>query len=216
MQELPRGFDETGMAQACRALGVTPREVHGWLDTVGGPRGLLAAEPAVFRAMPGIGEAMAGRLHAAIQLGAACVRGDRPATEVVSGPEEAAAVLVPALSGLPHEELHALYLDRRHRVLGLRRLTVGSDRYTVVDPPQVYRPAVALGAAAVVLAHNHPTGDPTPSWQDRQVTERVGRAGGALGIVLSDHLVVGAGSWTSMARLGWIEQPSPAQVAWTA
>jgi DNA repair protein RadC len=114
-----------------------------------------------------------------------------PVAKVVT-PTEAAAVFWPLLAGRAEEALVVLALDRRRKVLGSTVLTVGSDAFTVVDPRQVFRWALMQGrsgAAAVILAHNHPSGDPTPSSQDRDVTRRVAAAGRLLGIPLVDHLV---------------------------
>lgn len=97
-----------------------------------------------------------------------------------------------------------------------RRLTHGSDAFTVVEPRQVFRYAVGLGASAVILAHNHPSGDPTPSAQDREVTTRVARAGALLGLPLLDHLVAGDGAWVSLAAEGLLPTWGPPPPSWTA
>ncbi len=186
------------------------------LERFDGLDGLALAEPGALRGVPGVGLARAVRLHAALEAGrrALARQGRRPAR--VADPDQAAAWLRPGLAGLPHEELHALYLDRRHRPLARRRLSQGSDGLTVVDPRQVYRPAVGLGATAVVLAHNHPSGDPTPSAMDREVTRRTQRAGEVLGVALVDHLVVGHDRYVSLAREGVVRPSGAASSAWTA
>jgi DNA repair protein RadC len=81
-------------------------------------------------------------------------------------------------------------------------LTKGSERYTVVDPMQVFRAALKAGAGAIILAHNHPSGDPSPSQQDRDVTVRIARVGRELGIPLLDHLVFADGAVYSFAEHG--------------
>jgi DNA repair protein RadC len=126
------------------------------------------------------------------------------------------ALLAGPLRALEHEELHALYLDRRNRPMAVRALTRGSDAFTIVDPRQVFRPAVRLGALAVILAHNHPSGDPSPSPADLEVTRRVDRAGKVLGIRLLDHLVITAGAETSIAERGVLEAWSPAPITTAA
>ena len=118
------------------------------------------------------------------------------------------------MRGLVQEQLHALYLDRRRYPVALRRLTQGSDRYTVVDPRQIFRTAMGVGASAVILAHNHPSGDPAPSEQDCHVTERVARAGETLDIVLLDHLVVGHRGYRSMAEEGLLPQWTAPAALW--
>lgn len=104
----------------------------------------------------------------------------------------------------PYEVLSAVYLDRRRAVIGSRVLTRGTTGFTIVDPQQVFRPAIQLGASAVVLGHHHPSGDPRPSSQDHDVTKRVAAAGRVLGIPLLDHLVVSGTSdrYTSFAEIG--------------
>lgn len=173
----------------------------------GGLRGLARAEPDRLRTIPGVGLARAVRLHAALEAGRRAHVVPLPTSPVVSSPAEAAAVLLPRVRHLPVEELHALYLDRRNRLLGARRLTRGSDGFTVVDPKQVFRPAVELGAAGVLMAHNHPSGDPTPSAMDREVTRRTASAGKVLGVRLLDHLVLAGERWTSLAEQGCIPDP---------
>lgn len=185
--------------------------------------GIAGATPQALADVPGLGEARAVRVHAALQAGRRSLRvaGRCP---VVRSPDDAWAILAPGMRGLGVEELHALYLDRRCRPIARRVLTRGSDGFTVVDPRQVFRPAVSVGATAVVLAHNHPSGDPTPSAQDRDVTRRVANAGRVLGIQLVDHLVIADGGFASLASdgelprwpaegPGWTAQPSVARSA---
>lgn len=172
----------------------------------GGLRGLARAEPERLRSIPGVGQARAVRLHAALEAGRRANITPLPQPTTVHSPADAAAVLLPRVRHLPVEELHALYLDRRNHLVGARRLTRGSDGFTVVDPRQVFRPAVELGASGVLMAHNHPSGDPTPSAMDREVTRRTATAGKVLGVRLLDHLVLAGDQWTSLAELGCIPE----------
>lgn len=170
------------------------------LQRHGGLRELAEAEPEVLaREVPGMGLARAVRVHAALEAGRRANR-QRRSPDPIRTPRDAARLLTPSLAGQVVEELHALYLDRGLRVVAQRTLTRGSDGLTVVDPRQVFRPAVQLGAVHVVLAHNHPSGDPTPSAMDREVTRRVHRAGQVLGVSLVDHLVIADGGWRSLAE----------------
>jgi DNA repair protein RadC len=84
----------------------------------------------------------------------------------------------------------------------LRTVSVGTIDHTFMAPREIYRDALAAGASALFLAHNHPSGDPTPSSDDRQVTRRLAQAGATLGVELIDHLVVGDPDWVSLARMG--------------
>jgi DNA repair protein RadC len=191
-------------------------EVAGALiDQFGGYRALSRAQVQELAAVHGVGLARAVRLHAAFELGRRALAVPEEHDRPVTGPADACAWLGPGLRGLVVEELHALYLDRRGRPLGRRMLTRGSDAFTVVDPRQVFRPAVALGAAGVVIAHNHPSGDPTPSPQDRDVTRRVAAAGRVLGVPLVDHLVIADDGVVSLAELGLLERWPAPQIACT-
>lgn len=150
------------------------------------------------RTVPGIGHRQAAGLLAALELGR---RSEQPPSlgRCIEGPHDAWALLQPRMRGLDHEELHGLYVNRRHRVLAHRVLTRGDQGSTVVDPRQIFRLALVLRAGGVVLAHNHPSGDPRPSERDREVTHKVARAGELLGVTLLDHLVVGRDDYVSLA-----------------
>lgn len=179
---------------------------HALLDRFQGVRGVREAPLAALAGVAGIGPARAVRIHAALHLGGRAarprlVRGTRLAT-----PHDAWRLLSPRLLPLPVEELHALYLDRRHRLLAHVVVSRGNDHLTVVDPRAVFRPALQVGAAAVVVAHNHPSGDPEPSPEDLAVTRRLARAGHVLAVQLADHLVIADGGWTSLAERGHIPQ----------
>jgi DNA repair protein RadC len=125
-----------------------------------------------------------------------------PAQAYVTGAHDALAAVSPYLVGLDQEVLVVVALNRRHRVVAGEVLTRGSDRFTVVDPRQIFRWALLQGrsgAHAILLAHNHPSGDPTPSQQDRDVTRRCARAGSLLGIPVLDHIIVARDmSWSSL------------------
>lgn len=128
----------------------------------------------------------------------------RPETSTVTNPAVLRDVVAPYLVGREEEALVCVALDRRRRVVDVAVLTVGSAGYTIVDPAQVYRWALTRKRPvnAVALAHNHPSGDPTPSPQDVDVTARVASAGRALGIPLLDHLVVTDDDHVSLAERG--------------
>ena len=104
-----------------------------------------------------------------------------------------AAVVRPLLAGRENEALAAVALDRKHRVIAVDIMTTGSDAFTIVDPKQILRWALTRKRAvsAIALAHNHPSGDPTPSAEDRAVTTRVREACNAVGVRFLDHVVIG-------------------------
>ncbi len=125
-----------------------------------------------------------------------------PAAAVVDSPEAAARLLGDQLHGLDREHCLLVGLDTRHRCLGIVTVSIGSVDHTFMSPREIYRDAIALGASAVLVAHNHPSGDPEPSTDDVAVTRRLVASGELLGIDLVDHLVVADHGWTSMARRG--------------
>ena len=142
-----------------------------------------------------------------------------PLLDQVMEPAHAAKVFLPMLLGRETEALAACALDQRNRVIGTTILTTGSSRFTVVDPCHIFRWALTCHRrmpSTVLIAHNHPSGDPAPSVQDREVTRRVASAGRTLGIRLADHLIIAdPGRWVSLAELGELP-PFHEQPSWTA
>jgi DNA repair protein RadC len=123
--------------------------------------------------------------------------------ELCTSPEQAADVLAPHFFGLDREACFAVHLDTKHRSLGVEMVSLGSADHTFMAPREVYRGALLANATALILAHNHPSGDHTPSRDDEQLTRRLNRAGELVGVDLLDHLVFGEdGTWTSLARRG--------------
>lgn len=119
----------------------------------------------------------------------------------------AARVFASLISGSDVERFAVIALDRRNRVIDQEVLTIGSSGFTVVDPRQIFRWALQQGrsgAVAIILGHNHPSGDPTPSTQDISITKRVTQAGQILGIQVLDHIViVDSGAYESLAHRGY-------------
>src|SRR3712207_4122916 len=120
----------------------------------------------------------------------------------VTSPEDAMGVVGPLLQGRDREHCLVVNLDTKHRLLSVVTVSIGSVDHTFMGPREVFREALLAGASAVFVAHNHPSGDPTPSADDRHVTRRLAAAGATLGVDVLDHIVVGAGDWVSLARLG--------------
>jgi len=111
---------------------------------------------------------------------------------------------VPLIGGADREHCLAVHLDTKHRVLGMVTVSIGSIDHTFMTPHGIFRDALLENAAAVVLAHNHPSGDPEPSRDDERVTRRLVEAGRLVGIEVLDHLVIGGGRWVSLARRGLV------------
>lgn len=109
-----------------------------------------------------------------------------------------------ALRDLRKERFLAVLLDGRHRILGSRMISEGSLTASLVHPREVFSPAIRESAGAIVLVHNHPSGDPTPSPQDIEVTRRLRRVGELVGIRVLDHVIIGEESFTSFLDCGWL------------
>ena len=172
------------------------------LHAHGGLAGLARLQVEELAAMHGLGPAKAGELAAACELGrrlASAALRERP---VLSSPEAVAELLAPLAVGLAHEEFWCLPLDARSRLLGEPRLVARGDVDGTDAPPRAFfRTALAAGAVSVIAVHNHPTGDPTPSAADLQVTRRLVAAGRTVDVPVQDHLVLGdAGRFTSLRR----------------
>lgn len=171
----------------------------------------LAEAPALSLAHePGLGPVRATRLHAALALGRRAVDAPILPRPTVLSPEDAVRALGGSLQGHTTERCVALYLERSGRLLHRREVSHGSAHCTVVGASEVFRPALLLRASALVIAHNHPSGDPTPSAADRSLTRNLADAGKTLGVPLLDHIVVGGSRWVSMAEQGWVPQAAQA------
>ena len=127
-----------------------------------------------------------------------------PSTEGVrlGDPEEVASTVVPLIGGADREHCLSVLLDTKHRILRTLTVSIGSIDHTFMTPHGIFRDALLHSAAAVILAHNHPSGDPEPSRDDERVTRRLVESGRLLGVEVLDHLVVGGSAWVSLARRG--------------
>lgn len=124
------------------------------------------------------------------------IYGDRPK---VDGPEAAAELLTPLLGSRDRECCVTLNLDTKNRLIGVAVVSVGTLMSTYMRPREVYRDALLVNAAAIMVAHNHPSGDATPSPTDITITGLLKHSGQMIGVDLLDHIVIGE-SWVSMAR----------------
>lgn len=153
--------------------------------------------------IPGIGRRGAERLFAAFELARRVTEPQLHVAPTFRRPTDALAVLTPVLAPLKREVFVVLLLSARNRLLKIHTVSLGSVNASLVHPREVFRPAIQAAAASVILAHNHPSGDPEPSEDDREITARLWRVGELHGIEVLDHLVVGAnGSYVSLRERG--------------
>jgi len=168
----------------------------------GGIHGLVRMGREELEHAPGIGAAIASRILSAVELGRRTLVVSPAARPSIASARDAACYLLPQYGAHPVERFGVLLLDTRHRVLKVQVVSVGSLDTAVVHPREVFRPATLAGAAAVVLFHNHPSGDPRPSEDDLLLTERLVRAGSLLGIDVVDHLILGDTRYCSIMEGG--------------
>lgn len=165
-------------------------------------RRVMTASLAELCAVPGIGPAKAAKVLAALELGRRAAEEARPERDRISTPRDVYERMRLTLRDLPHEEFHVLLLNTRNEVLRDLQITRGTLDASLVHPREVFRPAITQAAASVILVHNHPSGDPSPSAEDRAVTRQLRTAGEALGIEVLDHVVVGEGRYVSFVEAG--------------
>jgi len=163
----------------------------------------LAARPAgELLRVPGLGRTKAGRLVAAFELAGRLAREERPALPRIREPEDVVRLFGARLRDLQVEEFHLLALDSQSQVLREVLVTRGLLNSSLVHPREVFRPAIAEAAAGVIVVHNHPSGDPTPSSEDRAVTRQLVAAGQLLDLPLYDHVIIAGDRFTSFATAG--------------
>lgn len=163
---------------------------------------LAEASPAELAQIPGIGRARAASICAAIALGR---RADHPplaAGTPITDSSQVYRHFHARLSGLKQERFYILLLDGKGRLMRELRVSEGTLTASLVHPREVFRYAVREAAASVLLAHNHPSGDPSPSAEDEALTRRLRAAGELLGVKVLDHVVLGRGRWLSFVETG--------------
>ena len=167
-----------------------------------GLRSLAQASPRSLAQRRGLGLAKALRIAAAFELGKRLQYESEPKRPRVDSPEAAAAYLTPRHSGHGSEVFGILALDSRHRLLGQKVVAMGGRHSVGVTPADVFQAAIPFRPRSVVAFHNHPSGDPTPSEEDKALTYRLARSGEVVGIALADHIVLGGCSFSSFKQLG--------------
>jgi DNA repair protein RadC len=174
----------------------------GWLKDVGGLHRLAALDPGQLVHRPGVGPAKGLVLAAALELGRRLAHRDLAAQPVYDRPEAVARWVQRAFGREGVEMFGCLTLDARHRLVRDHVLHRGLRDQAAVEPALVFKAAIADDAHAVILWHTHPSGDPTPSADDEELTRRLADAGALLRIRVLDHVVVGQGGWVSLRERG--------------
>ena len=172
------------------------------LSVFQGLHGLANASVQELCQVSGIGPAKAAQVKAAIELGRRLVLatdGSRPA---ITCPADAAELLMAELGTAPQEQLRVMLLDTKHRLQRTTTVYVGNVNSAVIRPAEVFREAIRDNALAIIVGHNHPSGDPTPSPEDVQVTQHLVQVGEMLEIKVLDHVIIGRQSFVSLKERG--------------
>jgi DNA repair protein RadC len=174
------------------------------LDRAGGLEGLSHASPAALSRVSGLKGARAAKILAAFELGRRAASPPSSPRPQFRLPGDAARYLLPRYGSRPLEAFGILVLDTRNRLKQLQIVSTGSLSGSLVHPREVFREATILQGASIIAFHNHPSGDPEPSREDRDLTLRLSRAGQILGIELLDHVIVAGGQYWSFKERGGI------------
>lgn len=189
-----------GNGDAARRLG------RRLLDRFGSLSDVMRAHPIELR-LAGVAAAVAPRFGASAEIGRRLARRFPDEPWLIRTPTDVAEPLVDAMGALEREELRVLLLDTKNVVTATRTVYRGNLAGSSVRVGEVFQDAVRAAAAAIIVAHNHPSGDAAPSGEDLRITAELAEAGRLLDIELLDHLIIGRGRWTSLRALGAVAQP---------
>jgi DNA repair protein RadC len=174
------------------------------LKRLGGIRSLIEADLQELINMPGIGPAKAAQLKAAVEIGRRVARLSRETRPQLLTPADAASYMMDRLRFQLKEHFVVLHVDTKNRLIGEETVSIGSLNSSIVHPREIFKTALKKSAAAIICLHNHPSGDPTPSFEDLEVTRRLVESGRILGVEVLDHIVVGENCFVSMKEKGWL------------
>lgn len=198
-QELIAILIQTGSKDES-ALAVANRLLHHF----NGLRTLKDATLDELKAIKGIGTAKGLQLLAALELGGRVTRLAFKDRYAIRSPEDAAKYLMDEMRFLSQEHFICLYLNTKNIVMHKQTIFIGSLNASIVHPREVYKEAIKRSAASVICLHNHPSGDPSPSREDVEVTKRLAESGKIIGIDLLDHIIIGENKFVSLKEKGYI------------
>lgn len=152
----------------------------------------------------GLGRAKASIIIAALELGRRIASAEPLLRDSITSPEDGVALLMPRLRYEAKEHFLVVLLNSKNKVLEIKQISEGSLNSSVVHPREVFAPAVLHHAAAILTAHNHPSGDPTPSKEDKDLTNTLVQAGKYMGIPVLDHIIIGDARYFSFKEHGYL------------
>ena len=171
-------------------------------------RGLVSVvhmAPAELAEVKGIGQAKAATILAAVELGRRLASKAAEKFETIHGPEDVAAYAMPHFRYELREHFAVMLLDTKNHVLGMPTVSVGSLSASIVHPREVFRVAIQQAAASIILLHNHPSGDPSPSQEDIAVTEQLIKVGKIMDLTVLDHIIIGDNKFISLKEQGMVK-----------
>jgi DNA repair protein RadC len=174
------------------------------LNECGGLRSLVDMTKDQLTEIKGIGNAKALQIQASIELGRRLARTKMSDTVTIRSPENVDELLREELRYLQKEHFVCLFLNTKNHVIGQETLSMGSLNASIVHPREVFRAAIKRSSAALICVHNHPSGDPTPSPEDIQITQRLVEAGAIIGIEVLDHVIIGDHKFISLKEQGYM------------
>ena len=206
-----RGFEILGDAELLALVmgrlghGTSASIAQEIVDSYGGPDEVGSAGLEELMDFRGVGRVCATRIKASLELGRRRIMARRQiALKKVCSPEDVAWLMIPEMKGLDREHFKAILLNTKNGILKIVTVAIGSLNAALVHPREIFKAAVSASAAGIIVVHNHPTGNPEPSREDRDLTERFARCGDLIGIDLVDHIVIGGDSYVSMRERGLV------------
>lgn len=172
------------------------------LTEAGGLSGLARLTVHELTQLRGMGNAKAAELKAAIELGRRSVSSDPMVRPIINSPQDIAHLVMEEMRYLDREHFRVVSLSTKNHVLGISSISVGSLNSSLVHPRECFKEAIRRNSNAIILLHNHPSGDPTPSREDIDVTRRLSDGGQILGIEVLDHVIIGDNRYISLKERG--------------
>lgn len=167
-----------------------------------GLRGIATASVENLSEIKGLGTAKGAQIRAMVELGKRLAASVGESRAMIRSPQDAADLIMPELRDQSQERFKGIFLNTKGEVLKIVTITVGTLNESLISPRELFREALGCNGASVIVAHNHPSGDPTPSKEDITITKRLVQAGEYIGIEVLDHMIIGDGRWVSLKERG--------------
>lgn len=177
---------------------------HQLLSAFGGLGNLIKADIEDLKKIKGMGDCKAAEVKAAIELGKRIGSLDREERPVIRMPKDAAELIMQDMRYLDREHFRAILLNVKNQVLDIVTISIGTVNSSLVHPRELFKDAIRTSSSGVILVHNHPSGEPSPSRQDKELTIRLCEAGKVLGIDILDHIIIGDNRYVSFKEIGLI------------